>query len=478
MQSSSPLDADGVAQAELIRRGEITPAELVSAAIARIESLDPLIHAVSINRYERALEEAAALSPAALASMPFAGVPFLLKDLGPTCAGSPATLGSAFMAGFVPQVDSELVKRFRAAGLILLGKTNSSEFGALPTTEPAFGHATANPWDLHRSVGGSSGGAAAAVAARYVAAAHANDAGGSIRIPASCCGVFGLKTTRARVPMGPSVGDLMNGMASEFVVSRSVRDSAALLDAVAGPMVGDPYFAPPSPGSYLAAASAGLPRRLRIAVTSYRDGELHADCRRAVEDAAALCVSLGHELTAESPPVRFCEVQELFMIVWAAGVSSAILGHAALTGRTPSPDKLEEVTWFLYEEGQRISAARYLVAITRLQQIARQLAEYQERYDVTLSTVTAEPAPRLGTLNSGPPQPRLAQALAFVSDTPLANLTGQPAMSVPLHQTAGGIPVGVQFAAGLGGESTLLALAAELEQARQWSSTRPPLAFE
>lgn len=304
---------------------------------------------------------------------------------------------------------------------------------------------------------------------------HANDAGGAIRIPASCCGVVGLKTTRARVPMGPSVGDLMNGMASEFVVSRSVRDSAALLDAVAGPMVGDPYFAPPSPGSYLEAASAGLPRRLRIAVTSYRGGELHADCRRAVEEAAALCTSLGHELTAESPPVRFCEVQELFMIVWAAGVASAILSHAALTGRTHSPDKLEEVTWFLYEEGQRISAARYLVTITRLQQIARQLAEYQERYDVTLSAVTAEPAPRLGILNSGPPRLRLELALAFVSDTPLANLTGQPAMSVPLYRSADGIPVGVQFAARLGGESTLLALAAELEQARKWSSTRHSL---
>lgn len=477
MRFDNPLDDDGLAQAELIRRGEITPAELVSAAIARIEALDPAIHAVSIKRYEGALAESAALSSLAPASMPFVGVPFLLKDLGPSCAGSPATLGSAFMAGFVPRGDSELVRRFRAAGLVPLGKTNTSEFGALPTTEPEFGHTTVNPWDLERSAGGSSGGAAAAVAARFVAAAHANDAGGSIRIPASCCGVFGLKTTRARVPMGPSVGDLMNGMASEFVVSRSVRDSAALLDAVAGPAIGDPYFAPPPPGSFLEAVRVGVSRRLRIAVTPYPDGDIHDDCRRAVEDAAALCASLGHELVLAAPPVRFSALWELFMVVWAAGVSSAITSYAALTGRTPSPDKFEQVTWWLYEEGRRISAARYLVTITQLQQIARRLAEFHERYDVYLSTVTAEPAPRLGYLNSGPPHERLERALAYVADTPLANLTGQPAMSVPLYRCAGGVPVGVQFVAGIGEEATLLALAAELERARPWSSTKPPLAL-
>jgi len=466
---SSLLDQDGLTQAEQLRRGEVSSRELVASAIERIEALDPVIHAVSVKRYERALEEAAQLSGAAQRRSPFAGVPFLLKDLGPTCAGSPATCGSAFMAGVVPTADSELVKRFLAAGLIVIGKTNTAEFGALPTTEPAFGGATANPWDIERSVGGSSGGAAAAVAARYVAAAHANDAGGSIRIPASCCGVFGLKTTRARVPMGPNVGDLMNGLACEFVVSRTVRDSAALLDAVAGPAIGDPYVAPPKPASYLEALGAGPPRRLRITVTPYRPGELHPDCQRAVDEAAALCGELGHEVMYETPPVRFSTLRELFLIVWSAGVSSAIAGFAALTGRKPSPEKFEDVTWWLYEEGQRISAARYLVTITQLQQAARRLAEFHERHDVHLSTVTAEPAPRLGVLNAGSPTACLERALDFVADTPLANLTGEPAMSVPLHRCNHGLPVGVHFTGRFGDEVTLLALAAQLESARPWN---------
>jgi amidase len=469
------LDQDGLAQAERLRRGEVSSRELVASAIERIEARDPVIHAVSVKRYARALDEAAGLTASAASDLPFAGAPFLLKDLGPTCAGSPATLGSAFMAGFVPDADGELIRRFRAAGLIALGKTNTAEFGALPTTEPAFGDTTVNPWDVERSVGGSSGGAAAAVAARYVAAAHANDAGGSIRIPASCCGVFGLKTTRARVPMGPSVGDLMNGLACEFVVSRSVRDSAALLDAVAGPALGDPYVAPPRPASYLQAVAAGLPRRLRIAVTPYQAGEIHADCQRAVDDAVALCASLGHEIVYAAPPVRFSALRELFLLVWSAGVSSAIASFAGLTGRKPSPDKFEDVTWWLYEEGQRISAASYLVTITRLQQAARRLAEFHDRHDVHLSTVTSEPAPRLGVLNCGPPTSCLERALDFVADTPLANLTGDPAMSVPLYRRNGGLPVGVHFTGKFGDEATLLMLAAELEAARPWNKTLPRL---
>jgi len=468
------LDQDGLAQAERLRCGDVSSRELVASAIERIEALDPVIHAVSVKRYARALQEAAQLTGDEASGLPFAGVPFLLKDLGPTCAGSPSTLGSAFMAGFVPEADSELVRRFRAAGLVAIGKTNTSEFGALPTTEPAFGGATVNPWDRERSAGGSSGGAAAAVAARYVAAAHANDAGGSIRIPASCCGVFGLKTTRARVPMGPSIGDLMNGLACEFVVSRSVRDSAALLDAVAGPALGDPYVAPPRPVSYLHAVAAGLPRRLRIAVTPYRKGEIHADCQAAVDDAAALCASLGHEIVYETPAVRLSALRELFLIVWSAGVSSAISSFAALTGRKPSPDKFEAVTWWLYEEGQRISAASYLVTITRLQQAARRLAEFHDRHDLHLSAVTAEPAPRLGVLNCGSAMSCLERALDFVADTPLANLTGEPAMSVPLYRCNGGLPVGAHFTGKFGDEATLLALAAELESARPWNTTLPP----
>lgn len=472
-QFDAVLDLDALAQADLVRRGEVKAVELAAAAVQRIVRLNRTLNAVTIERYEDALREASDITPDRMADAPFAGVPFLLKDLGPTCTGVQATIGSAFLDGFVPQREGELVQRFRRAGLLLLGKTNTAEFGALPTTEPAFPGPTRNPWALDRSPGGSSGGAAAAVAARLVAAAHANDAGGSIRIPASCCGVFGLKPTRARVPLGPDVGDLMNGLASEFVVSRSVRDSAALLDAVAGPALGDPYVAPPISGSFLDAAIAGCPRRLRIAVTLDAGGGLHPECVRAVEQAAAVCAELGHEVVADAPPVRFADVRELFLTVWAAGVSSAITSYAEVSGREPKQELFEEVTWWLYEEGRKISAARYLVTITRLQQVARRLASFSARYDVHLSTVTSEPAPSLGVLCSGPPVERLDRALTFVAETPMANLTGQPAMSVPLYWLSDGTPVGAHFTGRFGDESCLLALAGDIERARPWAHRTP-----
>ncbi|PTL81306.1 amidase [Vitiosangium sp. GDMCC 1.1324] len=467
------LKLDAVGQADLIRQNEVTPRELVTAAIQRIEQFNGKINAVVSKRYEGALRDAEGPAPEQLKDSPLWGVPYLYKDLGPSCAGLPTTVGSAFLDGFVSGHDSELVLRFKRAGLLLLGKSNTAEFGVLPTTEPAFTGVTRNPWNLQLSVGGSSGGAAAAVAAGLVPVAHANDAGGSIRIPASCCGVFGLKPTRARVPMGPDVGDLMNGLASEFVVSRSVRDSAALLDAVAGPSLGDPYFAPPVAGRFLDAVGSGPTRPLRIAVTL--DDQLHPECVRAIKEAAGLCADLGHEVVSDVPPVRFSELHELFLVVWAAGVSSAISSYAALSGREPKPELFEETTWWLYEEGRRISAARYLQTITRLQQVSRRLASFYARYDVHLSTVTSEPAPKLGVLNSGAPRVQLDRALKFVADTSLANLTGQPAMSVPLCIAADGTPVGVHFSGRIGDEACLLSLAGQLETARPWANRLPSL---
>lgn len=452
---------DGMAQAELVRRGECTARELVEAAIARIEEAG-VLNAVTVRRFDQALAEADGCTLGA-ADAPFAGLPFLLKELGPGCADTETTAGSAFLAGFVPSREGELVRRLRRAGVIILGKTNTAEFGVLPTTEPVFRGATHNPWAFDRSPGGSSGGAAAAVAAGMVPIAHANDAGGSIRIPASCCGVVGLKPTRARTPMGPDIGDLMNGLAAEFVVSRSVRDSAAMLDLVAGPDIGDPYCAPPPPESFLEAALHEPRRRLRIAMT--RRG-VHPDCAAAVGEAARVLADLGHEVVEDLPTPVLDDVQELFLTVWAAGVSSAISSYAAVSGRSPRPDLFEPTTWWLYERGQSISAAHYLMTITQLQQFARRVARLHLAYDLMLSPVTAEPAPMLGTFSRGEPAEQLDRALKFALHTPIANLTGQPAMSMPMGHTADNVPLGVQLTGRFGGEATLLALAGQLEQAR------------
>ncbi|MGW4891654.1 amidase [Kitasatospora sp. NPDC004240] len=465
---------DGHAQAELVRGGELTAAELAEAAIARIERIDARLNSVTVRRFARALAEAPA---AQAASGPLAGVPMLLKDLGPTCADAEATAGSAFLAGFVPGgEDAELVRRFRRAGLVILGKARTAEFGVLPTTEPRHGGPAVNPWVPGRSTGGSSGGSAAAVAAGLVPVAHANDAGGSIRIPASCCGVFGLKPTRARTPLGPGVGDLMNGLACEHVVTRSVRDSAAVLDATAGPDLGDPYPAPPAePGAFLRAALAGPGRPLRIAVSlrPAAGGSVHPECAAAVDATARLCAELGHHIVGQDPPVGFADLAEPFLTVWAAGVSSAIGAFAALSGRTPRPEHFEDLTWHLYERGRTAPAADYLLAVGTLQRAARALARAHESYDLLLTPVTAEPAPPLGTFATGSPEQQMWRAVEFAHETPLANLTGQPSMSVPLYTGRGGLPIGVQFTGRYGADALLLALAGQLERARPWGRRLP-----
>ncbi|GAA2149818.1 amidase [Kitasatospora kazusensis] len=468
---------DGLAQAELVAKGELTGRELVEAAVERIETWDGDLNAVVIPHFGQALAELA--DGPEPAGGPLHGVPFLLKDLGPSAAGIEATLGSAFMAGYTPAAGSELVERFRRAGLRVLGKTNSAEFGVLPTTEPRFHGPTRNPWDRTRSAGGSSGGSAAAVAAGLVPIAHANDAGGSIRIPAAACGVFGLKPTRARTPLGPSVGDLMNGLASEHVVTRSVRDSAAVLDAVAGPAVGDPYWAPPAPDSYLAATLRDPARPLRIAVsTAPAAGPVDPECVAAVERTARLCTELGHQVVWTEPSVGFADLADPFLVVWAAGVSSAITAAGALSGRTPVPELFEELTWSLYEQGRAVSAADYLLAVIRLQQAARTLGRFQEDYDALLTPTTAGPAPLLGSFAQGGTDQQMARAVEFVHETPLANLTGQPAMSVPLQWTAAGLPVGVHFTGRFGDEAGLLCLAAQLERAQPWAQRLPELRAE
>ncbi|MCX4745633.1 amidase family protein [Kitasatospora sp. NBC_01287] len=470
-------ELDGHAQADLVRSGELSESELLRHAIERIERYDGRIGALAVTAFDQALAEAARPGGSAEGHGPLHGVPFLLKDLGPTVAGLEATMGSRFLAGFSPRQGSELTDRFRAAGLRVLGKTKTAEFGVLPTTEPQAQGPTRNPWDPTRSAGGSSGGAAAAVAAGLVPIAHANDAGGSIRIPAAACGVFGLKPTRARTPLGPAVGDLMNGLAAEHVVSRSVRDSAAVLDAIAGPATGDPYWAPPTAGRFTQAVRTGLTKPLRIACTTRPGtGPLDPACAAAVLETAKLCAELGHQVTEAAPEVAFAELVDPFLVLWAAGVSSAITSYAQLSGRIPTADRFEELTWQLYQQGRTLSASQYLLAVGTLQRAARAIAGFYESYDVLLSPVTAWPAPDLGTFAIGTPDQQLLRAVEFCHETPLANLTGQPAMSVPLHWTDSGLPIGVHATGRFGDEATLFALAAELETAQPWAHRLPAVA--
>src|SRR5438309_3584245 len=311
MDESAWMDA--TAQADLVRRGEATATELVEAGIGRIEQLNPALNAVVTPMFDRALGEARGGMPAG----PFAGVPFLLKDLAVECAGVRFTEGSAFLRDNVSTHDQELVRRLRRAGLVILGKTNTPEFGLLPTCEPALFGATHNPWDPDRTPGGSSGGSAAAVASGMVPMAHANDGGGSIRIPASCCGLFGLKPTRARVSLAPVLGDALSGLVIEHAVTRSVRDSAALLDVSAGPEPGDPYWAPPQTRPYAEEVGAD-PGHLRIALTEHKltGDPVHPDCLTAVREAAALCREMGHEVVEAEPPIGGDQLIDAFITIW------------------------------------------------------------------------------------------------------------------------------------------------------------------
>jgi amidase len=466
---------DATAQAELVREKSVRPIELVEAAIARIERLNPKLNAVVTPMFDRARAEAAVAD----SEGPFAGVPFLLKDLLAECAGVRITEGSAFIDGrYTPETDSELTRRLKQAGLIVVGKTNTPELGILPTTEPRLFGPTHNPWSLGRTPGGSSGGSAAAVAAGLVAMAHANDGGGSIRIPASCCGLFGLKPTRGRNPLGPLYGDILGGLIVEHVLTRSVRDSAALLDATAGPDLGDPYNAPP-PARPFREEVTRPPGFLRIAFTasSVNGAPVHADCVRAVRDAARLCEDLGHDVSEATPALEGDVITQAFMTVWSAGAAWSIDDWARRTSQTPSAERFEPLTWALYEMGNRQRGADYLLAIQDLQRVSRQVAQFFAQYDVWLSPTVAEPPPVLGSFDATPDNPLegILRAAQFVPFTPIFNATGQPAMSLPLFWNAESVPIGVQFAGRYGDEATLFRLAAQLEQARPWTGRWPPL---
>jgi amidase len=465
---------DATALADLVRRKEVKAIELVDASVDRIERLNPTLNAVVTPMYD--LARKAALAP--LSEGPFAGVPFLLKDLLAEYGGAALTESSALLRDHVSEQDSELVSRFKRAGLIVVGKTNTPEFGILPTTEPRLFGPTHNPWDTTRTTGGSSGGSAAAVAAGLVPMAHGNDGGGSIRIPASCCGLFGLKPTRGRNPLGPHYGDMFTGLVAEHAITRSVRDSAALLDATSGPDLGDPYWAPPPARPFLHEVGAD-PGRLRIAFTvkAPTGVAVHPDCVAAARDAAALCADLGHEVTEVTPAIDGQVVTPAFMTLWSAGCAWTVDDWARRTGRTPTPDLFEPLTWALQEMGRQHSASAYLLALQDLQKVSRQVARFFLDYDVWLTPTLGEPPVPLGTFDSPPENPLqgLIRAASFVPFTPICNITGQPAMSVPLYWNAEALPIGSHFISRFGDEATLFRLAAQLEQARPWAGRRPPV---
>jgi amidase len=459
---------DATAQAELVLNKEVKPIELVEAAIERIERLNPTLNAVITPMYDLARRRAAGKLP----DGPFKGVPFLLKDIMASYTGVRMTMGSKLLQNYVPDHNSELVVRLERAGLVILGKTNLSEFGMLPTAEPALFGACRNPWNTDRSTGGSSGGAAAAVAAGMVPMAHANDGGGSIRIPAACCGVFGLKPTRARNPLGPDFGDVISGLVVEHAVTRSVRDSAALLDATAGPDVGDPYWAPPPGRPFLAEVGAN-PGKLKIgfATRAATDVKVHADCVRAVEETAKLCADLGHEVEEAALTVNGDMAAYGFGVLWSAGCG------ATLKALGSTKDQVEPLTWALKEMSDNFSAPDYVQALMILQRISRDVARFFLDYDVLLTPTVTEPPVALGTFDSPPDNPLkgFERSASFACFTPLCNMTGQPAMSVPLFWNDENLPLGSHFIGRFGDEATLFRLAAQLEEARPWADRRPPV---
>ena len=463
---------DATRCAALVRAGELTPLDLVDAAIDRAEQVNGTLNAIVTEMYEHARETARAHSGTGL----FAGVPFLVKDFLAEVEGVRFTEASSFLSDHVPAGDSELVRRFRDAGLVFIGKTNTPELAIGPTTEPRLFGPTRNPWDTARTPGGSSGGAAAAVSSRVVPMAHGNDAGGSIRIPASCCGLVGLKPSRGRVPLGPHYGDLFSGLVSELGVTRSVRDTAALLDAVAGTAVGEPYF-PALPARSYTNEAGRSPGSLRIgfSVESPLGDAIDPECERAVRDTAALCDSLGHTVEEARPDYEAEELWTKFTTMLSAGAAWAIADWERRTGRTAEPDHFEPFVWAFAERGRALGAHDYLLAVQDMQRAVRDLSAYFARYDLWLTSTLGQPPVELGTLvyRGGDPFELRRRCARFSPYTWISNASGQPAISVPLHWTRAGLPVGVHFVARWGEESALIRLAGQLERARPWAERRP-----
>lgn len=462
---------DGLGLAELVRRKEISPGELLETAIAVCEQKNPKLNAVVTPLFDQARDAASKEVP----NGPFAGVPYLFKELVVSVLGAPTTFASRLYADNMPVAESELVRRCRQAGFLVMGKTNSSEFGLSPVTEPSLFGPTRNPWNPAYSPGGSSGGSAAAVAAGILPMAHATDGGGSIRIPASCCGLFGLKPTRARITAGPESGEGMAGFASQHAVSWSVRDSAALLDVTAGPMPGDPYYPPPPATPYLEQAGRD-PKPLRIAysVRAPNGAGIADECINATKQMARLCESLGHMVEESQPEFDIELVQNGFLSVFQANTMTNI--GRATGGAMPAPGEVEPLTRALAERGRAIPASEYIKILQGLQRESRRIAAFFADHDMWLTPTLATPPPLLGQFGTDDEDVEgwFSRLTAFIPFTFICNVTGQPAMSVPAGKTPSeGLPVGCHFAAPYGEEGLLFSLAGQLERARPWAQNRP-----
>ena len=483
-------DLDATALSGLIQRKELSPSEVLEAAIERAEARNPKLNAIVTPLFERARERAERLPKG-----PLYGVPFLLKDLKAQLKGTPTSNGTRLMKGKVATETSIIAARFEASGVQTIGKSNSPEFGIMGVTEPEIWGPCRNPWDLSRTPGGSSGGASSAVSARIVPIAHAGDGGGSIRIPASACGLFGIKPTRGRVSMAPFLGEGWGGFVQENVVSRSVRDAELCLDQIDLPTLGEPYAAPHKEKPWVEHLHAPT-RRLKVAFTTgalYGD-HTHPECARAVEEAAELMSSLGHELVEATPPFNRDELVEAYFYTVASGTARFVEDTASYVGRKPRPKDFEAATWLLAQIGWKCDASTLVKAQQTMQRASRGVAEFFDQHDLFLSPVHAEPPIKIGELTPSKSE-RLqlavvralntkglldkvldtlgANALSRTPNTQLFNQTGQPAMSVPLYWTPEGLPLGVQLATSFGGEGLLFQVATELEEARPWVQMRP-----
>ena len=471
---SEYCERDGLGLAALVRAGEVTPTELMETALAGIERLDPQLNAVVTTLREQATREVADGLP----SGPFTGVPFVIKELVLHAAGVPMQMGSRLARGLALPHDTELMARFRRAGLVTVATTTTPEFGYNATTESVAQGPTHNPWDLGRSPGGSSGGTGAIVSAGITPVGHANDGGGSIRVPASCCGLVGLKPTRGRIPTGPDYGDPLSGLGVEFALTRSVRDAAALLDAVAGPDPGAPHW---PAGDGFAQAATLPPGRLRIAWMARPLSGVAVDpaCVAGLHDTVRLLESLGHELVEAAPSID----AEAFLMatnrVWSANTAHWMNGLSTALGRPISTETVESTSLACYRFGSQLTATELLQALDIYVSVARTVGQFFTQYDVVLSPTLASPALPLGVLDANAPgvdaEAWTRQVFAFTPFTALYNTTGQPAISLPLASSPEGLPIGMQFAGRFAGEATLLRLATQLEQARPWRARKPPV---
>jgi amidase len=468
LQEYASYDALGLSK--LVRSKSVTPAKLVECALGASALVNPKLNAVigPVPDWESQLDQP-------LSDGAFFGVPFLIKDLMVQAKGVPCEFGSRLFRGaYVAPRDTELMSRFRKAGVVTWGRTNTPEFGCAPITEPILYGPTRNPWDTARSAGGSSGGSAAAVAAGIVPIAHANDGGGSIRIPAASCGLVGLKPTRGRTPVGPLAGDPLHGMAIEHIVSRSVRDSAAMLDAVEGPGIGDRFVIPRPRRSYLDEVSTA-PRRLRIAISTdgRKYGSVDSECAEAVREAARLCASLGHDVEEARPDFDDEAFHDVNVVYWCSSLAGGITRFAHALRRQPSPDNLEATVWTCFQHGLALKATDIELAHFHTNLICRSVGGFFARFDVLLTPTLRTPPLKLGMLNANDADMTAAgwieACMRIAPFTALYNLTGQPAISLPLAESLDGLPIGIQFAAPYGDEATLFNLAGQLETAAPWS---------